>query len=239
MPEAASGVSIIMPAFNEEPGLDDAVVKTLDTFDALAIPFELIVVDDASADRTGAIADELAARHVPVRAFHHEQNLGIGGAFRTGIAQARHEYIILIPVDNPLSVDDMAVYLPHMGAADIIVGVREKRAGYTLSARIGSFVYSRILLPLLFDIGVSDPNWIQLYRRRVFTESGIRIEHTGIFFFAEVLIQARRKQLSIVQVPAYMRPRIHGTPTVFRYRTMWRTFRDMLSFYRHTWRKTP
>lgn len=227
-----------MPAFNEEPGLSEAVVKTLDTFCALAIPFELIVVDDASADRTGGIADELAARHAPMRAFHHEKNLGIGGAFRTGVAQARHEYVILIPVDNPLSVEDMAVYLPQLGAADIIVGVRARRAGYTPSARIGSFVYSRILLPLLFDIGVSDPNWIQLYRRRIFTESGIRIEHTGIFFFAEVLIQARHKGLSIVQVPAYMRPRVHGTPTVFRYRTMWRTFRDMVSFYLDARRKT-
>ena len=234
MPESATGISVIMPAYNEEPCLADAVATTLKTFDALGIPFEIIVVNDHSADRTGAIADTMASENAWIRAFHHETNLGIGGAFRTGVAHARHDYVILIPADNPLSVEDMAVYLPQLGAADVIVGVRERRVGYTITARIGSFVYSRILLPLLFDIGVRDPNWIQLYRRNIFTESGVRIDHTGIFFFAEVLIQARRKGLSIAQVPAYMRPRVYGTPTVFRYRTMWRTFRDMMSFYRHT-----
>lgn len=231
-PEPTPGISVIMPAYNEEAGIEDAVARTLDTFHALGLDFEIVIVNDHSADGTAAVADALAARRDEVRAYHHERNQGAGGAFRTGVGHAVKDYVIFIPVDNPLTPEDLAVYLPHMAEADIVVGVRDRRVGYSMSARIGSFVYSRILLPLFFDIGVKDPNWIQLYRRAVFTEHGIRIMHTGIFFVAEILIQARRKGLRIVEVPARMRPRVHGKPTCFRYSAMWRTFRDMVEFHR-------
>lgn len=229
-PEPVS-VAVIIPAYNEEDGLEGAVSETIATFERAGADFEIILVNDHSSDSTPALIDQLAAGNAKVRAFHHAANTGAGGAFRTGIAQTTREFVIFVPVDNPLSAEDLAPYLANAAHNDIVVGVRERRVGYTPMARIGSYVYSRILLPLVFRLRVTDPNWIQLYRRAIFTEHGIRITHTGIFFPAEILIQAQRQGLRLCEIPARMRLRVHGKATCFRFSSMWKAFRDMMDFY--------
>ena len=48
--------------------------------------YEVLIIDDGSPDRSGELADQLAAEHEHVRAIHHETNLGYGAAIRTGLA---------------------------------------------------------------------------------------------------------------------------------------------------------
>lgn len=226
-----AGIAVIMPAYNEQDGIESAVAATIESFREAGLDFEIILVDDHSSDDTPLLADRLAAEAQEVRVFHHAANLGAGGAFRTGIEQTTREFVIFVPVDNPLSCEDLAPYLSNLDGHDIVVGVRDRRVGYTFMARVGSFVYSRVMLPLLFGLRVKDPNWIQTYRRAVFTEHGIRINHTGIFFPAEILIQAQRKGLRLCEVPARMKLRVHGRATCFRPSSMWKAFRDMMDFY--------
>jgi glycosyltransferase involved in cell wall biosynthesis len=221
-----------MPAYNEEPGLESAVLECLETCRKAGLVFEFIIVNDCSKDRTGEIANRLAENHPEVRVCHHEVNKGAGAGIRTGLQAAGMEYLIFIPVDNPLSPEDLAPYLPHLGQADIIAGIREQRVGYPLLARVGSFIYSRILIPLLFRLRVKDPNWIQVYRRSIFSEQGIRIDYDGMFFPVAILIQAQRKGLVIVSVPARMKLRLHGKATCFRFTAVWKAFKDMMDFYR-------
>jgi glycosyltransferase involved in cell wall biosynthesis len=222
------GVSVVMPAYNEEPAVRQAAARTLDAMRSVGCPFELILVDDKSLDRTGETIDALAAEHAEIRAFHHEVNLGVGGAVRTGIARARRELILFIPVDNPLEAEEIRAFLRAIADADIVVGARPERVGYTRFARFASFVYSRVLLRGLFSLPVSDPNWIPMYRSHVFSKHGVRIRHTGIFFLPEILIQAQHKGLRIREIPVRMRARAHGKATCFRLTTMARAFRDMM-----------
>ena len=228
MPDLLAGVSVVMPAYNEEPAVREAANRTLDAMRSVGCPFELILVNDKSLDRTGEAMDALAAEHAQIRAFHHEVNLGVGGAVRTGISQAGHELILFIPVDNPLEAEEIRAFLRAIADADIVVGARPERVGYTPFARFASFVYSRVLLRGLFSLPVSDPNWIPMYRSRIFSERGVRIRHTGIFFLPEILIQAQRKGLRIREIPLSMRARVHGQATCFRLATMAKAFRDMI-----------
>lgn len=232
MPDARPSLSILMPAYNEEPGLEAAVLECLETCRGIDLRFELIIIDDCSEDRTREIADRLAENHPEVRVCHHGSNRGAGAGIRTGLQAAAMDYIIFIPVDNPFSPEDLAPYLPHMGKADIIAGIREKRVGYPPLARCASFIYSRILIPLLFRLDIEDPNWVQMYRRSIFSEQGIRIDYDGIFFTAAILVQAKRKGLVIVSVPARMKRRMYGKATCFRFSAMWKTLKDMIGFYR-------
>lgn len=219
-----------MPAYNEEPGLRDAALRTLDAFRSLELDHELILVDDKSSDRTPEIIAELAAGDARITPLYHERNLGIGGAFRSGLSKASKEYVILVPVDNPLSPEDLAAYLPRVPVSDIVVGVRVERVGYTALARVASFVYNRLFVPLLFNIGVSDVNWIQVYRRNIFDKNCIRIDYPGIIFLVEILAKAKRRRLVITEVPSRMQMRFYGKATCFKISTMWRTFRDMVKF---------
>src|SRR5574337_1367105 len=92
-------LSVLIPAYNEEAGLEQSVEAVLRHLEALHVDAEILVVDDGSRDRTGQVANALADRHPQVRAFHHAVNRGIGAGFLTGIEQARGEWLILIPAD--------------------------------------------------------------------------------------------------------------------------------------------
>ena len=93
-------LSVILPAYNEEALLEDALRQLRASLDALEIEAEIVVVNDGSRDRTPAIADRLAGELRGV-VVCHQQNQGIGGAFRTGVARATGDYLILWPADMP------------------------------------------------------------------------------------------------------------------------------------------
>jgi len=71
--------TVIVPALNEEKNLGPAVETILTQMKPLATALEVLVYDDASTDRTGAVADELAQRDARVRVVHNRERLNIGG----------------------------------------------------------------------------------------------------------------------------------------------------------------
>lgn len=94
----APRTTIVVPAY----GLDQYLPATLDSVIAQTDPrWECIVVDDASPDRCGEIADDYASRDSRIRVIHNEQNQYLAGARNTGIAAARGRYVL------PLDADDM------------------------------------------------------------------------------------------------------------------------------------
>lgn len=224
-------ISVIIPACNEEQGIEHAVLRNIETFQALNLDFETIVVDDKSTDRTGAIAEKLAERLSNIHVLRHEKNRGTGAAFKTGIARARKDYVIFVPVDNPLDTEDMRSYLSRLDVCDVVVGCRAERIGYSRPARFASFVYNRIFIPLLFNIGLEDVNWISVYRRKLFTENVIKFDSASLFWLVEILIRARRKHLIITSVPSRMKKRMHGKATCTRPSVILRTFTEMFKFF--------
>ena len=231
MGSTAINISIIMPAYNEEPNIRSATLQNMETFSALGLDYEMIIVNDFSSDKTGEIADELAREYPEVRSYHHKQNQGAGAAFKTGIAHAKKDYVIFVPFDHPLTHEDLQAYLPRIGICDVVVGARVKRQGYSTFARLASFVYNRIMIPLLFNIGISDVNWIQIYRRSHFEDGTLAFGNSKIFFLVEILVQARKNKLIIVEVPSKMEVRLHGRATSTRFSVIWVTFWDAIRFF--------
>lgn len=211
--------------------MENSIICTWNSFHSLGLDFEIIIIDDKSTDGTARIADAIAARHDNIIAVHHSVNKGIGGAFRTGIDHAAKEFVIFVPVDNPLGTDDIETYLKHMGNSDIVVGSRAERVGYSRFAYFASMAYNRILIPILFNVGISDVNWIQVYRRKLFSDKIIDFKNDRIFFLVEILVLARINDLIITEVPAKMKRRIHGISTCARPTMMITTFIDMVSFF--------
>jgi dolichol-phosphate mannosyltransferase len=231
MDSSLPSISIIMPAYNEEKTVESATSHNIETFNSLGIDFELLIVDDKSSDKTPILAKELAKTHEVVKFFHHEKNLGPGGAFRTGISHAVKDYVIFLPFDNPMDLEDLKEYLPRMGTCDIIVGVRAERVGYSKPALFASFIYNRILIPLFFNIGISDVNWIQVYRRNLFSDKIIEFEDSKIFYLVEILIKARINQLIIAEVPSKMKKRLYGQATCTKFSTILVTLWDFARFF--------
>ena len=99
-------LTVILPAYNEESRIEagvDAVVAFLDTQD---IDGEVLVVNDGSTDRTGALLHELAQRHPRLRAISLDANRGKGAAVRRGVDEARGDFILFTDVDQSTPIEE-------------------------------------------------------------------------------------------------------------------------------------
>jgi glycosyltransferase involved in cell wall biosynthesis len=230
----SSGValSIVLPAYNEEALLEGTVRQLRRSLDALRLEAEIILVDDGSRDATPAIVDRLA-RELPGVIACHQANQGIGGAFRTGAARARGEYLILWPADMPAEPADLAPYTAELGRADVIVGCRRRRRGYNLLMRFNAWLYPR-LVRALFGLRLRDVNWIHAYRREHF--SRITLTQKGIPMLVEALVRLRDRGATFVEVDVEMKPRLGGVPSASRLRVMGRTLRGLFGFWLR-WRR--
>src|SRR5262245_53485921 len=87
------GLSVFFPAYNDSGTIASLVISAHRTAQRLTPDFEIIIVNDGSADATPEIADELARTYPEVRVIHHPKNRGYGGALRTGFREARKDFI--------------------------------------------------------------------------------------------------------------------------------------------------
>ena len=227
MNPAPLALSVVVPAFNEEALLADCIRRLHVTLATLGVAAEIIIIDDGSRDGTPQVADALA-RELPGVVVLHQQNQGIGGAFRTGAQQATGEYLILWPADMPAEPADLAPYIAHFGRADVIVGVRAARVGYNPLMRFNAWLYPK-LVALLFGLRLRDVNWIHAYRRTLFNR--ITLTQRGIPMLVEALVRLHDLRAGFAEVDVAMKARLGGVPSAARFRVMWRTLTGLFSFW--------
>ena len=102
-------LSIFFPMWNEEAYIERAVGHAKDECELLVgrgeiLDYEIIVVDDASTDRTPQIADALAAADPHVRVVHHPVNRKLGGSMKTGFASATGDIVLYSDADLPFEI---------------------------------------------------------------------------------------------------------------------------------------
>ncbi len=118
------GVSIVIPAYNEEMGIAGVLKELLATLETLPsdIPTEVIIVNDGSQDKT---FEQLAPfQGEKVRVFQHTRNRGYGASLKTGINQARYDWILITDADGTYPNCHIPELLEHRGTHDMVVGAR-------------------------------------------------------------------------------------------------------------------
>src|SRR5437868_15052562 len=95
--------------YNEEGNIERAVASALAVLSRMTPQYEVIVVDDGGRDRTGAIADRLAAEDPRVRVVHHPTNRGYGAALRSGFAAARYPLVAFADGDNQFDLNELPI----------------------------------------------------------------------------------------------------------------------------------
>jgi len=155
------GIAIVMPAYREERNLGATVRDFLNVPESVGIPHCVIVVNDGSPDRTGEVADQLAAQYSGrVLVVHHEVNRGYGDAVATGIQVALertdYRWVFLTDFDGQFEAAELPTFLAEAERerADAVVGYRPSRAD-PWYRRANAFLWtaaSRVLL----QVGVRD-----------------------------------------------------------------------------------
>jgi glycosyltransferase involved in cell wall biosynthesis len=229
-------VSIFFPAFNEEGNIECSVQSAVSVLSELCSDYEVLVVNDASTDRTGEIADNLAKNCPKVRVIHHPENRQLGGAMRTGFAEAKKEFIFYVDADNPVDLKDLGKALNLMdgadsfGRADVVIGYRINR-DETLKRAIYSKVYN-LLIRWLFGLKVQDVNFsFKLFRRQVLDTIPLRT--VSSFLDAELLIASRRAGFIIKEMGVKYYPRVLGKSTMAKPNVIWKVICDMSSYWLH------
>jgi glycosyltransferase involved in cell wall biosynthesis len=222
-------LTVFVPAHNEAGSLPGCVQAVLAQMDAMGVAVEILIVDDASRDETGALADRLAAQDERVRAVHHPTNLGIGGAFKTALQHARGNWLIFIPADLAIEPSELRRYLEAAPQADVVVGLRSDLSDYNLARKLVHET-NIFLVRRLFHMPLRQFQYISMYRLEVLRRMTIEYWRSA-FFLAEILIKARTLGYRLVEVEVLYAPRLTGRATGAKLKLVFLTLWDMLRFW--------
>ncbi|MCU0309823.1 MAG: glycosyltransferase family 2 protein [Acidimicrobiales bacterium] len=226
-------LTVFYPMWNEEASVERAVAAGFEAGDALVDAgeigaYDLILVDDASTDATGAMADAMAAEDPRISVVHHPVNRGLGGALRTGFAHARGELVLYTDADLPFDMAETAkaVRLARIYDADIVSAYRFDRTGEGLRRLVYSYAYNH-LVQAMFGLRIRDVNFaFKLVRQRVLDHVELRSE--GSFIDVELLARAQKMGFSIVQFGVDYFPRTRGISTLSSNAVIAAIVREML-----------
>ena len=224
-----TGISVVLPAYNEEESIVEALELTVQALEESFADYEVIVVNDASKDDTLRLTTEFAEKHPQVRVIDNEVNLGQGGSLCKAFSAAEKDIISHNGVDLPLDPKDYTKLMPYLEKDDIVVAARTERAGYTFYRTIISVV-NLVMLNVLFGLGLSDYNFVQLYKRQVWEKAKPTTRSTG-FFYPEVIIRAHDAGFTIREIPITYQARQKGVATAGNPRVVLSSLRDLLSFW--------
>jgi glycosyltransferase involved in cell wall biosynthesis len=212
-------LTVFYPMWNEQETIRLAVSSAFDACDRLIADgeirrYELLIVDDASTDDTGVIADKMAAEDPRIRVVHHAVNRKLGGSIKTGFAEAKGELILYTDADLPFDMAELskAVRLLRIYDADIVAAYRFDRTGEGPRRLVFSYAYNH-LVQTLFKLRLRDMNFsFKLCRSSVFEHLELKSE--GSFIDVELLARAKRLGYEIVQFGVDYFPRTRGVSTL-------------------------
>lgn len=176
--------------------------------------YEIIIVNDASTDRTAEMADALAAEDDHVKVVHHPQNRKLGGSMKSGYAAATGDLVLYTDADLPFDMHDVhkAIRLLRYYDADIVSAYRFDRTGEGYVRTVYSFFYN-MMVRVLFGVRMRDINFaFKLCRTRVFDH--VQLKSEGSFIDAELVVRAKKYGYSVIQFGVDYFPRTRGVSTL-------------------------
>ncbi|MFM8861382.1 MAG: glycosyltransferase family 2 protein [Acidimicrobiia bacterium] len=226
-------LTIFYPMWNEAETIERAVAAAFEAGDALIeageiASYDVLIVDDASTDATGKMADEMAAADPRISVVHHEVNRKLGGTIKTGLANAKGEIVLYTDADLPFDMAEAvkAVRLLRIYEADIVSAYRFDRTGEGARRLAYSYVYNH-LVQALFKLRLRDMNFaFKLVRRSMLDR--VELKSEGSFIDVELLARAQRLGFSIVQFGVDYFPRTRGISTLSSNAVIVKIVREML-----------
>jgi glycosyltransferase involved in cell wall biosynthesis len=221
-----TGLSVFFPAYNDSGTIASMVIRAVQAAAELTSDYEVIVVNDGSADATPAIVDELARTYSHVRVVHHPKNRGYGGALQTGFRSATKELIFYTDGDAQYDPAELAVLWARMTPdADLVNGYKISRSDPLHRVIIGR-VYHHIV-SLMFGLTVRDVDCdFRLMRRTIFER--IDLEKTSGVICLELMKKIEDAGFRIVEVPVHHYHRAFGKSQFFNFRRIAKTGVDVL-----------
>ena len=229
--ETTSGcyLTVVMPAYNEEKNITQAITDVLQALDEFGVFGELIVVDDGSVDSTRELIHCYNKRDVRIRLISLEHNMGIGKAFWTGVDQANGQVITMLPGDNENDPKEIIRYCSLLDHVDIVVPFVFNKESRSLFRNMLSVVY-RFIVNTTFLVHFNYTNGTILYRKSVLESLGARQD--GFFFQTDILIRLVKAGFLFAEVPYQLSIRRSGTARAVSFPSLFQVVKGYLGLVR-------
>lgn len=205
-------ISIIIPAYNEEKNIEASVTNTIKAAKAAGnVPLDIIVVNDASTDRTKSIITKLEGKYPVVRSIHHDKNKGIGESFKEALAIATYPKFMIVPGDNDASPMLLEQLFKEYNKAEMILSYYINKEDRGRFRNFLSTLYG-IIYMLIFDVYVQYLNGISIYPTEKLRK--ISINATRFSITAEVNIKLLRLGCTYHEVMGRMQTGILGSTSI-------------------------
>lgn len=215
-------ISVVVPARNEEATIAAVVERSFQAFAELGRSGEVLVVNDGSTDRTGAVLSDLQARFPALRVFTHRRSRGMTAALQRMFSASCGDIVILIPADmesDPLLDIPTLVCKLETDDLDVATGWRQERRDNKVLA---SKVYNTVM-DWVANVHVHDGNWIKAMRREV-VESFPPLRSDWHRF---LLMIAVHNGFRVGETPTFYQPRPAGS-SKFGWERIPKSFLDVL-----------
>jgi glycosyltransferase involved in cell wall biosynthesis len=192
-------VSVVIPVFNEEQTVGDIITRTKRTLEQMRVPYEILVVDDGSVDKSADISQAKEAHVIK------ENHQGKGYALRSGFRQAKGELIVTLDADGshkPEEISLVALCIKE-DRADFVIGTRffnsVNKTKIPKVNRTGNRLFND-LIGFLTGVKVSDS---QSGFRAIKSSliKGMKLRSRGYEVESEILIKALRMGARIAETP--------------------------------------
>jgi glycosyltransferase involved in cell wall biosynthesis len=202
------------------------VIRSVQAASALTPDYEVIVVNDGSADTTAMIANELARTYSCVRVVHHPTNRGYGGAIQSGIQAATKDFIFYTDGDAQYDPGEMGLLWSKMSpAVDMVNGYKISRSDPLHRIIIGRLYHH--MVSILFGLKVRDVDCdYRLMRRSIFEK--VALEKTSGVICLEMMKKIQDAKFRIAEVPVHHYHRAYGRSQFFNFPRIAKTAVDVL-----------
>jgi glycosyltransferase involved in cell wall biosynthesis len=160
-------ISLVAPAYNEQGSIEEFVKRSDDALKKQKVNYEILIIDDASTDRTPALLENLKKKYHKLRVLRNHKNLGLTGTIWRGFNEAKGEVIVFLPSDLESDPkDDVPALLSALGKdSDMVVGWRYNQRQGIIKTIVSLFFNS--LSSMLFHIKVHDLGWIKAFKKEI------------------------------------------------------------------------
>jgi dolichyl-phosphate beta-glucosyltransferase len=204
--EASPQLSLIVPCYNEESRLPASLARLREYLAGSGFTYELLIVDDGSADRTAALAEAAAAQDPCIRLLQYGENRGKGYAVAHGARSARGEWVLFSDADLSTPIEEIEKFLPLLDACDVVIASRalpesrlEVRQPWWRE-RAGRFMNRLIRGASGLDFPDTQCGF-KLFSRRAAADIFPNLTVRGWMFDVEALIIAQKHGYRIKDVP--------------------------------------
>lgn len=225
-------LSLVLACYNEASHFKESLHQIVGVLERSRYSWEIILVDDHSADATSTLVSEACRKDARLRALFHKVNRGRGHTVADGIRAARGKVVGFIDIDCEVS----PVYIPQCvdrivrSKADVVVGKRiYKTRVASLAREIFSVGYQWLSRRIVDTGGIDTEAGYKFFLRRRILPVLAKTKHPGWFWDTEIIVRARRAGLTVVEEPVLFLRRGDKKSTV-------EPLRDIVNYLVSLWR---